>query len=572
VYQLYVRSFADANGDGKGDLAGIRSKLAYLAALGVDAIWLNPCYPSPQADGGYDVSDYFGIEPDYGTLADFHALVAQARAHGIRILMDVVPNHCSSEHPWFSEALKSAPRSNARGRFYFRDGNGPHGNLPPNNWQSIFGGSAWHRTRDPEGTPGQWYLALFTPHQPDLNWDHPEVPEMFEAMLTFWFDAGVEGFRADAVTVLGKSGELADSAAPDQPDSHALNGQFTHRPEGHVSWRRWRRLVDNYNARNGRDVCLIAEADTQGRADILRQYVNEHEFHQAFAFDLMLAPWHAPALRDAVRYTVDNLVERDLAPAWTLNNHDAQRCVTRYGRADATDPDNYVRTTLDNVDAAVDLVIGTRRAGAAATFALALPGSIYLYMGEELGLPEVLDLPDNARRDPVFAQTRGEKFGRDGCRIPIPWRDDPAASYGFSPAHCAAPWLPQPSGWGTFGAEAQQRDPGSMLALYKRAIQARRLHLGSGVSHHIEMVLHDDLGIVAFERSGVLVVMNVGPTERPLDPYLVAGRRVVLASATGHTNSLIVPPDTTLWLADLPAGSVVPTDRVTPETWNYSGT
>ena len=211
VYQLYVRSFADSNDDGIGDLAGIRGRLPYLADLGIDAIWLNPCYPSPQIDHGYDVADYFDIEPDYGDLAEFDALVRDARALGIRIMMDVVPNHCSTEHAWFRDALASPPGSSERERFYFRDGRGAHGDEPPNNWQAIFGGSAWTRIDEADGSPGQWYLAVFTPAQPDLNWNHPDVVDYFDGVLRFWFDRGVDGFRADSVTLVGKAPGLPDN-------------------------------------------------------------------------------------------------------------------------------------------------------------------------------------------------------------------------------------------------------------------------------------------------------------------------------------------------------------------------
>jgi len=339
VYQLYVRSFADSNDDGIGDLAGIRDRLPYLADLGIDAIWLNPCYPSPQTDHGYDVADYFAIEPDYGDLGEFDALVRDARALGIRIMMDVVPNHCSSEHAWFREALAAPPGSSARERFYFRDGRGRHGDEPPNNWQAIFGGSAWTRVDEPDGSPGQWYLAVFTPAQPDLNWNHPDVVDYFDNVLRFWFDRGVDGFRVDSVTVVGKTPGLPDNELQQgaaRPELGASNAHFTWRPEGHAAWRHWRQLVDAYEADHpGRQLVLVAEAYAPRRPDIMRQYANEEEFHQSFAFDLMLAPWNAEKYRGAVRSTVEAMMPAGLLPAWTLNNHDAQRAVTRFGRADA---------------------------------------------------------------------------------------------------------------------------------------------------------------------------------------------------------------------------------------------
>ena len=428
VYQLYVRSFADSNDDGIGDLAGIRSRLPYLADLGIDAIWLNPCYPSPQIDHGYDVADYFDIEPDYGDLEEFDALVRDARALGIRIMMDVVPNHCSSEHGWFQDALAAGPGSSERERFYFRDGRGARGDEPPNNWQAIFGGSAWTRVDEPDGSPGQWYLAVFTPAQPDLNWNHPDVVDYFDRVLRFWFDRGVDGFRVDSVTVVGKTPGLPDNELQQgaaRPELGASNAHFTWRPEGHAAWRHWRQLVDAYEADHpGRQLVLVAEAYTPRRPDILRQYANDEEFHQAFAFDLMLAPWNAEAYRGAVRSTVEALMPAGLLPAWTLNNHDAQRAVTRFGRADADTHGADIDGVLEDSHGTVDIDVGTRRARAAALFELGLPGCVYLYAGEELGLPEVLDLPDEARQDPIFARTGGAEIGRDGCRVPLPWTDD----------------------------------------------------------------------------------------------------------------------------------------------------
>ncbi len=451
VYQLYVRSFADSNDDGIGDLAGIRDRLPYLADLGIDAIWLNPCYPSPQADHGYDVADYFAIEPDYGDLAEFDALVRDARSLGIRIMMDVVPNHCSSEHAWFQDALAASPGSSERERFYFRDGRGAHGDEPPNNWQAIFGGSAWTRVEEPDGSPGQWYLAVFTPGQPDLNWNHPDVVDYFDRVLRFWFDRGVDGFRVDSVTVVGKTPGLPDNELQQgaaRAELGASNAHFTWRPEGHAAWRHWRQLVDGYEADHpGRQLVLVAEAYTPRRPDVLRQYANDEEFHQAFAFDLMLAPWNAEQYRSAVRSTVEALMPAGLLPAWTLNNHDAQRAVTRFGRADAATHGADIEDVLDHSHSPVDIEVGTRRARAAALFALGLPGCVYLYAGEELGLPEVLDLPDEARQDPIFARTGGLEIGRDGCRVPLPWTDDAGTSFGFSPRGTADPWLPQPKEW-----------------------------------------------------------------------------------------------------------------------------
>ncbi len=540
VYQLYVRSFADSNDDGIGDLAGIRSRLPYLADLGIDAIWLNPCYPSPQADHGYDVADYFDIEPDYGDLDEFDALVRDARTLGIRIMMDVVPNHCSSEHEWFRAALAAPRGSSERERFYFRDGRGARGDKPPNNWQAIFGGSAWTRVDEPDGKPGQWYLAVFTPAQPDLNWNHPDVVDHFDRMLRFWFDRGVEGFRADAVTVVGKTPGLPDNELQQgaaRPELGASNAHFRYRPEGHAAWRHWRQLVDAYVADHpGRRLVLVAEAYAPRRPDIMRQYANDEEFHQSFAFDLMLAPWNAEAFRGAVRSTVEALMPAGLLPAWTLNNHDAQRSVTRFGRADAVTHGADIGGSLENSHAEVDIDVGTRRARAAALFELGLPGSVYLYAGEELGLPEVLDVPDEARQDPIFTRTGGAEIGRDGCRVPLPWTDDAGTSFGFSPCGTSDPWLPQPKEWARWNVTSEQADPSSMLSLYRRALAVRRA-TPDLTSAGFELLLPDDPDLVAYRRGDVVVVLNLSDHERTLPSDLVGRRRVLVSSVADPANS-----------------------------------
>ncbi|MEE8602861.1 alpha-amylase family glycosyl hydrolase [Euzebya tangerina] len=549
IYQLYVRSFADDDGDGKGDLAGIRHRLDHIAELGVDAIWLNPCYPSPQRDHGYDVADYFGIEPDYGDLEEFDRLVADAAARGIRIVMDVVPNHCSSEHPWFVAAVEAGRGSAERERFWFRDGRGPDGSEPPNNWQAIFGGSAWTRVLEPDGSPGQWYLGVFTPHQPDFNWNNPEVADHFDEMLGFWFDRGVEGFRADAVTVLGKVDGLPDSDEP--PEWGRPDPLFLYHEDGHRAWERWRRTVDDYNLQHPeRDVFLIAEAYTPERPDVFATYVSPSEFHQSFYFDLLLSPWQAGAYRDAITAVLDLLLPRGLAPAWTLNNHDAERSVTRFGRADATADRDITQGNLVYRDGHVDVGLGQHRATAAAMMILALPGSVYLYMGEELGLPEVLDLPDDVREDPVFLSTDGERRGRDGCRVPLPWTVSAEGSHGFSPAGSDDPWLPQPDGWGQFSAEAD----GPVHQAYRRALEVRRASpdVRSGVFRWVEA----GGDTVAFERGGLVVVLNMGEESMTLEEGMVAGRRTVLSSALDPSPSeessdqtVMVPGNTCVWLA-----------------------
>jgi alpha-glucosidase len=545
VYQLYVRSFADSNGDGRGDLEGIRSRLDHLRDLGVNAIWLTPCFPSPQRDHGYDVADYFDIEPTYGTLDDFDRLVAAASARSIRILMDVVPNHCSSEHEWFQAALKAGPGSLERARFWFRDGKGPDGSEPPNNWRAIFGGPAWSRVTEADGTPGQWFEHTFTPYQPDFNWYNPEVIDYFDRMLTFWFDRGVEGFRVDAVPVLGKHPDLPDAppAPPGLTEGQGwrFNDSAYFYPTGHDVWKRWRRVIDGYEqAHPGRHLLTISES--YGPPDEILKYMRGDEFHQSFAFDLMLITWLAGPIRRAITDSLEMLESVHGYPAWTLNNHDTQRIVTRLGRLNATDPAAFTGSNLVYVDAPVDLELGRRRARAAIALAAALPGALYLYQGEELGLEEMLDMPDEAREDPLFIKTNGKERGRDGCRVPLPWTSDPKTSFGFSP-NAVEPWLPQPQDWGVLSVEHQVTDPHSMLAWY-RTLLAHRPLLSGG----LQWVDVDHPGCLAFERNGVLIIANVGAQTADLPAELVVGRSVILASQPEATLQEL-PSDTCMWLS-----------------------
>ena len=546
VYQVYVRSFADSDGDGVGDLEGLRRRLDHLASLGVDAVWLCPIYPSPQRDHGYDVADYTGIHPEYGDLDAFDRFVASARERGIRVLLDVVPNHCSDQHPWFQAALRAGPGSDERARFWFRPGRRqasdrpgqPGVDGPPNNWQAAFGGSAWTAVggEDPE-----WYLGTFTPYQPDFDHDHPAVDAMFADTLRFWFDRGVDGFRVDAVWPIGKHPDLPD-CPPLAPGE--FNPYLRFRAEGHEVWRRWRRVVDQYMAAHpDRDVMLVAEAYTPRRPDILAEYTHPDEFHQCFAFDLLLSPWHAPSMRQALAEAFAIGAAQGTWPTLTLNNHDTQRTVTRYGREAATRADAWTGDNQHYPSGPVDLVAGTRRARAAAGLLLAMPGAVYLYQGEELGLPEVLDLPADAREDPIFFRTGGEQIGRDGCRIPLPWTSDPATAFGFSLASAtAAPWLPPPAGWGTYAVDRQASDPSSMLALYRRLIAARTQLLGSSGAELQDE--HDDLVVV--RRGDVVVACNC--SAQPVPCVAASELRPVLTTGD-PPDGTTVPADTTVWFA-----------------------
>ena len=407
IYQLYVRSFSDANGDGVGDLAGVRARLGYLRELGVDAIWYNPWYASPFADGGYDVADYRAIDPAFGTLAEAEALIAEALALGIRTIIDIVPNHVSDQHQWFIQAHAGGPGSPMRDRFWFRRGRGAHGDEPPNNWTSHFGDAAWTRTKNPDGTRGDWFLHLFAPAQPDLNWEHAAVREEHEAILRFWFDRGAAGIRIDSAALA-----IKDPALPDVVDvAPGPQHPFIDRDEIHDVYRSWRAVADSYDPPRA----LIGEVWLEDRQRFAR-YLRPDELHGAFNFDFLACPWAADALRTCIDDTLASHAPVGAPPSWVLSNHDVTRVVTRYGRADTT-----FSFAAKRIGTPTDLALGMRRARAVALLVAALPGTLYVYQGEELGLPEVEDLPPEHIQDPMHFQSGGTDPGRDGCRVPLPW-------------------------------------------------------------------------------------------------------------------------------------------------------
>jgi len=533
TYQVYVRSFADGNGDGIGDLRGIRDRLAYLSELGVNALWLNPCFPSPMADAGYDIADYRDVEPSFGTLAEMDALIEEAHRLGIRVLLDIVPNHCSDRHPRFQEALAAAPRSAQRSWFWFRPGRGPNGDEPPNNWQSYFGGPAWTRVTEPDGTPGQWYLHLFASEQPDFNWENPAVREDFLTTLRFWFDRGVDGFRIDSAAILVKDPLLPDldpAAGPEQ--EHPYND----RDGIHGIYQEWRAVADSYDEPRA----LFGEvwiADPQRFA----KYLRPQEMHAAFNFPFLQCAWEPAALRRVIDQTVSFHRPVGAPATWVLSNHDVTRHVTRYGRAE---------TTFDFDDRGhgrpLDLALGTRRARAAALLYLALPGGAYLYQGEELGLWEVEDIPDALRDDPMWRRTGGENPGRDGCRVPLPWsgRRPP---FGFStPADAEAePWLPmQPAAWREHTVEYQLGDPDSMLELYRSALALRRSAPGLGSERASLRWLDSAPEILAFRRGDdSACVVNLSTEAVALPRY-----DTLLLTSAPLTDDGLLPPDCAAWL------------------------
>nr|WP_285725747.1 glycoside hydrolase family 13 protein [Psychromicrobium sp. YIM S02556] len=560
IYQVYPRSFADSSGDGLGDLPGVTGKLEYLQELGVDAVWLSPFYRSPQADAGYDVADYRDIDPIFGSLADFDAMLAKAHTLGLRVIVDLVPNHTSDEHAWFVEAVAAGPGSPERARYMFRDGKGQHGELPPNNWQSIFGGPAWTRLVDPSGNPEQWYLHLFDTKQPDLNWENPEVRAEMESVLRFWLDRGVDGFRVDVAHGMIKaeglpdwSGAAAmvqgDSAADDSDADNAAATEAAQIPapepspffdqDGvHEIYRAWHQLLEEYDG----DRMMVAEAWVEP-AERLARYVRPDEMQQAFNFDFLLAGWDAVRMRDAI----DSSLAADAAvgapSTWVLSNHDTVRHTTRFGLKDPT----LFPKGIAADDEQPDEALGLRRGRAAAAIELALPGSAYLYQGDELGLPEHTSLPAAVRQDPAFFRTHGVERGRDGCRVPLPWvAAEPGYGFSHGAAEHRAPWLPQPESFAHYAADQQLGVAGSTVEFYRAALALRnRHHLGLGTLHW-NAETDEARGVLSFNNNGVTVLANFGtvPMELP------AGATVILSSAgpaTGFSGDTLAP-DTAVWL------------------------
>jgi alpha-glucosidase len=528
VYQVYVRSFADSNGDGLGDLPGITRRLPYLKELGVDALWITPFYPSPQHDAGYDVSDYRDVDPRFGTLADADALIAKAHRLGLRVVVDLVPNHTSDEHEWFQKALVAAPGSPEREHYIFRDGKGRGRRRPPNNWQSIFGGIAWEQVDDGPDRPGQWYLHLFDRTQPDLNWRKPEVRAMFVDVLRFWLDRGVDGFRVDVAHGLVKDARLRDDPSIEpgvepgvEPGSRIQPGSLLEhdtkdepmwdQPEVHEIYRDWHRVLAEYDG----DRMAVAEAWVQTPARTAA-YVRPDELQQAFNFAWLLAKWDARDLADCIRRTFETLEPVGGSPTWVLSNHDVVRHATRYGGGP----------------------VGVARARAATLAMLALPGSSYLYQGEELGL-ESVDVPEELRQDPAWLRTGVE--WRDHCRVPMPW-SGARPPFGFGGRR--QPWLPMPESWAGLTVEAQTGKRGSTLELYRKALKVRRTFAATG-PREVEML---DRGktVLAFRRGPVTVVLNAG--NRPVS--LPEGKVLV---NSGRLSDGKLPPNTAVWIRQPPA-------------------
>ncbi|WP_422391071.1 alpha-amylase family glycosyl hydrolase [Arthrobacter sp. N1] len=516
VYQVYPRSFADHDGDGVGDLPGLTARLPYIADLGVDGLWITPFQPSPHVDQGYDVSDYCGVDPLFGTLADFDDVLDAAHGLGLRVLMDIAPNHCSSEHPLFQAALAAGPGSPERDLFHFADG--PDGDTPPNNWISSFGDRSWTRAHPGSDTDQQWYLHIFSSAQPDWNWRNPAVGDFFEDVIRFWFDRGVDGLRVDVAHGLFKSEGLPHAEDPAAvARGLRFNPHLTDQEELHGVYRRWRVIADGYSPAR----VLVGEVNLD--ADRAARLVRPDEMHQAFAYPFVKVPWDAATWASAAGALTAAHAAHGAAPAWSVENHDVVRAVTRYGGG----------------------ARGQARARAALLTVLALPGGAYLYQGQELGLPEV-DVPVGDRVDPMWL--RGG-ISRDGARIPLPWTTAEEGSFGFSPAGTDAPWLPTPSFWGRYSIEDQWKDRDSMLTFVTTALALRTSLVADGtlVPAREAGFRVEDGGLLVCARGGrFLAVMAMGdqPARLPAGDLLLA-----TAPLTGDG---LLPPDAGAWLVRAP--------------------
>ena len=535
IYQIYIRSFADSNGDGKGDVKGIESRLGYLKKLGIDAIWITPWYPSPQKDHGYDVSDFMDIEPDYGTIEDAKQLISKAHDLGLRVIIDLVPNHCSDQHKWFQAALKADPGSKERDRFMFREGKGANGELPPNNWQSVFGGPAWHRVTEKDGKPGQWYLHLFAVEQPDFNWHNSEVKKYFEDVLNFWLKLGVDGIRIDVA-----HGMIKADGLPDVPsDPKLLEGKpmpFWDQDGVHEIYKEWRKILDSYP--NNR--MAVAEAWVSPASRIAR-YLRPGELMNSFNFDFMGSKWDKTNMKEMIDRSMSALSEVGAPSSWVFNNHDVTRSVDRFdlglGIGGGTTQERHGDGSKLNIER------GTKRARAGALLMLALPGVAYMFQGEELALPEVRDIPDDRITDPSWKQSGFKNKGRDGCRVPIPWQTSEAGSHGFSTnSKLGKPdsWLPQPKYWGDLSVEKQESDINSTLNMYRKALAIRKAQAGLGDGPMQWLDLGRD--VLAFSRpNDFICILNFGN-----EIELPAHKEVLIASGALSANKL--PTDTAVWL------------------------
>ncbi len=525
TYQIYIRSFADENGDGIGDIRGIISRLGYLKNLGVDAIWITPWYPSPQHDNGYDVSDFMDIAPEYGTLEIAQELIDEVHRNGLRIIIDIVPNHSSNEHKWFQDALASEPDSEERGRYLFRDGRGEGGEEPPNNWDSVFGGPAWTRVTEKNGELGQWYCHIFAPEQPDFNWENLEVRDHFVEVLRFWLDRDIDGFRVDVAHGLVKAEGLPD--APFQEHLGLLDSRafpYWDQDGVHEIYREWRKLLDSYSGHR----MAVSEAwvNPPSRSAL---YVRPDELANTFNFDFLTVKWGSESLRSSIDRSIEGMATVGAPVTWVLSNHDVVRAVNRL----EMDFDSF------------DFERANYRARAAAMLMLALPGAVFLYQGEELGLPEVLDIPVDRLQDPIWKMSGNKERGRDGCRVPLPWKISAEGAFGFSANSKIVPaqsWLPQPLNWGDFSAEGQESSENSMLRLYREALGIRKSQPSLLSTHFRWMNSATDAFIFTRSEDDSFLCIVTFEIGEPIPPNYV----VLLGSQ--HIESGHIPPNSTVWL------------------------
>ena len=525
IYQIYPRSFADSNADGIGDLKGIIDRIPYLAQLGIDAVWMSPFYPSALADGGYDVADYRDIDPRIGTLAEFDQLIDKLHENNMRVIVDIVPNHSSDLHEWFQAALKSAPGSPERNRYIFRDGKGEHGELPPSKLASHFGPEGWTRVPD-----GQWYMHMFAKEQPDLNWDNPEVREDFLKTITFWCDRGVDGFRVDVAHALIKD---FSRGLPDR-DSYDLKvmkddgtDPLFDRDDVHEVYRSWREIFNRY------DPPRMGVAEAWVHANRRPAYASPQGLGQAFNFDLLVQPFSRKRFFSTIDSNLKSAKAEGSSTTWVLSNHDNIRHATRYGW-----PDNFnVHSWQHNGGAGgkpeCDEAVGEARARAAILLLLALPGSTYLYQGEELGLQEVWDIPADQMQDPQWFRSGGQKVTRDGCRVPLPWTAS-GSSFGFG---SNGSHLPQPSWFGRYSVEVEERDESSMLHMYRSALHLRRKLQGAP---NLKWVRTWNRQVMHFTRPGGWhSITNFGssPVKMPKGRVLVSSAPLVNGKLPGNATA-----------------------------------
>lgn len=541
TYQIYIRSFADENGDGIGDIKGIISRLDYLKALGIDALWITPWYPSPQHDNGYDVADFMDIAPEYGTLDLAQELIDEVHKRGLRIIIDIVPNHSSHEHRWFREAIAAKPGSAERDRYLFRDGKGVNGEEPPNNWDSVFGGPAWTRITESNGDLGQWYCHIFAPEQPDFNWENPEVRDHFLQILRFWLDRNVDGFRVDVAHGLVKAEGLPD--APFQEHFGLLDSRdfpYWDQDGVHEIYREWRKLLDSYSGQR----MAVSEAwvNPPSRSAL---YVRPDELANTFNFDFLTVKWRSEPLKKSIDASMAGMAEVGAPVTWVLSNHDVVRVVNRLEAEFVSEGET--ERVADSITATrtFDYVRANQRARSAALLMLALPGAVFLYQGEELGLPEVLDIPTERLQDPIWKMSGNKERGRDGCRVPLPWKATEAGAFGFSSnveITRTSSWLPQPEHWGEYSAEGQEAQESSMLRLYRTALRHRKTNpsLMNEYFSWLDSPHHSFVFTRAQDESFLCIVtFEVGESIPP-------GYMVLMSSQNIEEGR--IPPNTTVWL------------------------